>query len=97
MPVTISHDKKTRAVSVTVTFTADEQVDKEGLEKNVIENHLLTQAGAMLSLAADQAMNPVDVDAEAAAKKAQVDAEAATKRAVSIATSNVTDNPPKVK
>lgn len=93
MPVSITHDKKTRAVSVTVTFTADAQLDKEGLEKGVIENHLLHQACTVLSLAADQAMNPVDVAAEAAEKKAAIDAEAAAKLAASIGSSNVADNP----
>jgi len=93
MPVTISHDKKTRAVSVTVTFTADSQLDKEGLGKNVIENHLLSQASKLLSLAADQAMNPIDVDAEAAEQKAKIDAEAAAKRSVAVASSDVVDNP----
>lgn len=93
MSVSITHDKKTRAVTVTVTFTADAQLDKEGLEKGVIENHLLGQACTVLSLAANQAMNPVDVDAEAAAKKAEIDAEAAKKRTASISDSDVVDNP----
>ena len=93
MPVSINHDKKTRAVSVTVTFTADARLNKEGLEKGVIENHLLQQACTVLSLAADQAMNPVDVAAEVAEKKAAIDAEAAAKLAASIGSSNVADNP----
>jgi len=92
MPVTITHDKKTRAVSVTVTFNAAEQVDKEGLEKSVIENHLLTQASTLLSIAANQALVPVDVDAEALELKAKIDVEAAAKRSVAIASSNVSDN-----
>lgn len=95
MPVTISHDKKTHAVSVTVTFTADEQVNKEGLEKGVIENHLLTQACSILSLAGNQALNPVDVDAEALTKKAEIDAEANAKRISTIQSSNVVSVPAK--
>lgn len=93
MPVSISHDKKTRSVSVTVTFTADTQLDKEGLEKGVIENHLLQQACSVLSLAADQALNPVDVAAEVVAKKAAIDAEAAAKLVATIGASDVADNP----
>lgn len=95
MPVTISHDKKTNSVSVTVTFTADLQVNKEGLEKGVIENHLLTQACSIISLAANQATNPVDVDAEILTKKAEIDAEAAIKRVSTIQSSNVVSVPTK--
>jgi len=93
MSVSITHDKKTRAVTVTATFTADAQLDKEGLEKSVIENHLLQQACGVLSLAANQALSPVDIAAEVAEKKAAIDAEAAAKLAASIGSSNVADNP----
>jgi poly-gamma-glutamate capsule biosynthesis protein CapA/YwtB (metallophosphatase superfamily) len=83
MAITLSHNKATRAVSVTVTFQADPQVEKAGLAKNVIENHLLMQACNRCRLAADAALNAPSAteDADLAAAKAQLDADLAAKKA----------------
>lgn len=95
MPVALTHDRKTGAVNVTLSFTADAQVEKPGLERGVIENHLLTQAANECARAAAAALTPPDaaaIDAEAAAEKAKIDADAAKKKASAL-TSNVTANP----
>lgn len=45
--LTLIHDPETPQFTVTLTFTADEQIEKPGLTKGVIENHLLTQAAGL--------------------------------------------------
>lgn len=90
MAITLNHDKATKAVSVTVTFQAEPQVEKAGLEKAVIENHLLMYAAKQCSIAADAVLRPpTNEDAELVAEKAKLDAALAAKKAARSLTSNV--------
>lgn len=85
MSLTLNHDKKTRRVTVTLTFQADEQIEKPGLEANVIENHLLTQATELCRAAANAALHSgtlEDLERVAAAEHAAIDAHLANHRAV---------------
>lgn len=83
MSVDLKWNKGNKRVTVTLVFDSDPQVDKPGLEKSVITNHLLTQAAYLCSEAAALALNgstDESLNAEAAAKKAEIDAEVAKRK-----------------
>jgi hypothetical protein len=84
MSVDVKLNKAQKRAVITVRLDTNEQIEKEGLTKEVILNHLLTMASQECAEAAESAMSPPsddDVDAEAAKEKAEIDARAArTKR-----------------
>lgn len=82
--IDLTFNAETRQTDIVLSFIADEGVTKAGLPPEVVNNHLLTQAGALLRVAADNALHGKDaarIDAEAAAKKAAIDTETATAKA----------------
>ena len=84
MGVDLKYAREAKTVTVTVTFNAPAEVQKDGLEPKVIANHLLMQASGMCSVAASNVLASLDaaaIDSEISAEKAKIDADAVAKKA----------------
>lgn len=91
MSVDINHNPGNKTCTVSVTFTPSAQVDKKGLAKNVVENQLLAEAAAQLTVAAQVVLTgttSAQIDAELAAEKTRLDAGADKKKAAASVSSN---------
>lgn len=87
MSVDLNYNPANKRVRVVVTFDADPQVEKPDLEKNVITNHLLTQAASLCAKSAEAALScetDADVDAEFDKRVAEVNAERAARKAAKL-------------
>lgn len=93
--IEIDHKKNNKTVTVIVSFIPSDVIEKEGLEKKVIENHILMEAVGLLSKAASNVLLEIDnqkIDEEVAAEKIKLDEEAIKKKEATDITSNVIPN-----